>query len=188
MPRHILTLKEQLEGVRAALRSRRTPPQLKESLRIREADLEKQIRNSQLQSVRTSLGDKRMVQKRAFISFDFDHDEDLRNLLAGQAKHPDTPFDLADWSAKEHMTGDWKEKVRARIRRTDLTIIICGQYTYYAKGVAEELQITREERKPYFLLQGRTGLQCSPPPNALPTDKMYNWTWDNLKALIGGQR
>jgi len=26
-----------------------------------------------------------MVIKRAFISFDYDHDEDLRNLLAGQA-------------------------------------------------------------------------------------------------------
>ena len=25
-----------------------------------------------------------MAIKRAFISFDFDHDEDLRNLLAGQ--------------------------------------------------------------------------------------------------------
>jgi hypothetical protein len=46
------------------------------------------------------------MAKRAFISFDFDHDEDLRNLLAGQAKHPDTPFDFANWSVKEPMTGD----------------------------------------------------------------------------------
>ena len=38
-----LTLKEQLKGVKAALRSRRTPPQLKEGLRRRKAVLEKEL-------------------------------------------------------------------------------------------------------------------------------------------------
>ena len=37
-----------------------------------------------------------MAIKRAFISFAFDLDEDLRNLLAGQAKLPDSPFELTD--------------------------------------------------------------------------------------------
>jgi hypothetical protein len=129
-----------------------------------------------------------MDHKRAFISFDYDHDEDLRNLLAGQAKHPDTPFDLSDWSVKEYLIGDWKEKVRNRIRRTDLTIVICGQYTYMATGVAAELSISREEWKPYFLLWGRSDKTCTKPSSALVTDKIYNWTWDNLRALIGGQR
>src|SRR5271165_4813189 len=149
MSRHRLTLQEQLQGVRAALRSRRTPPQLKEGLRQRLAELERQLQSSP--SARRSLGGNTMAQKRAFISFDYDHDEDLRNLLAGQAKHPDTPFDLSDWSVKEYMTGDWKEKVRSRIRKTDLTIVICGQYTNVATGVAAELSISREEGKPYFL-------------------------------------
>jgi len=128
------------------------------------------------------------VAKRAFISFDFDHDEDLRNLLVGQAKNPDTPFVIQDRSVKEPLTGDWKEKVRARIRRTDLTIVICGQYTHTAAGVAAELTITREERLPYFLLWGRADKTCTKPTTALSSDTMYKWTWDNLKALIDGQR
>src|SRR4051812_27430762 len=33
-----------------------------------------------------------------FTSFDFDHDEDLKNLLLGQAKNPDSPFWIADYS------------------------------------------------------------------------------------------
>src|SRR5947208_2369459 len=70
------------------------------------------------------------MAKRAFISFDFDHDEDLRNLLAGQAKNPDSPFEFADWSVKEPMTGDWKEKVRRRIRSTELSIVMCGEWTH----------------------------------------------------------
>lgn len=129
-----------------------------------------------------------MAVKRAFISFDFDHDEDLKNLLAGQAKHPDSPFEFADWSVKEAMTGDWKSKVRTRIRQTDLTIVICGEWTHTATGVAAELSITRDEKQPYFLLAGRANKTCTKPTSALTTDKVYKWTWDNLKALIGGAR
>ena len=129
-----------------------------------------------------------MATNRAFISFDFDNDEDLRNLLAGQAKHPDTPFEIHNWSVKEPMSGDWKEKVRARIRQTDLTIVICSQYTHTASGVATELSITREERNPYFLLWGRSDKTCTKPTTAFESDKIYKWTWDNLKALIAGER
>jgi hypothetical protein len=129
-----------------------------------------------------------MAKKRVFISFDFDHDEDLRNLLVGQAKNPDSPFDIADWSVKEPLTGNWKEKVRERIRRTDLTIVICGEWTHTATGVAEELRMTQEEGKPYFLLWGRADKKCTKPKTALESDKIYKWTWDNLKKLIGGAR
>ena len=129
-----------------------------------------------------------MPMKRAFISFDYDHDEDLRNLLAGQAKHPDTPFQLANWSVKEPFTGDWLIKVRERIRLTDLTIVICGEWTHTATGVAKELDISRQEGKPYFLLWGRSDRNCMKPTSAGQGDKMYKWTWDNLKALIAGTR
>src|SRR5258708_2764496 len=43
-------------------------------------------------------GAERMAKQRAFISFDFEHDEDLRNLLAGQSLHNDTPFEIKDRS------------------------------------------------------------------------------------------
>lgn len=129
-----------------------------------------------------------MANKRAFISFDFDHDEDLRNLLAGQAMHPDTPFDFTDSSLKQHLTGDWKEKVRARIRNVDVVPVICGEYAHTAAGVAAELAIARELGKPYFLLWGRNGRTCTKPTSALSTDQIYKWTWDNLKSLIRGDR
>lgn len=129
-----------------------------------------------------------MAAKRAFIAFDYDHDEDLRNLLAGQAKHPGTPFEIANWSVKEPFPGNWTEKVRQRIRQTDLTIVICGTSTHTASGVATELTITREERHPYFLLWGRPDRPCTKPVSALPSDTIYKWTWDNLTALIAGNR
>ena len=128
------------------------------------------------------------AMKRAFISFDFDHDEELRNALIGQAKNPDSPFNIADWSVHEPFDSNWRERVRSRIRRTDLTIVICGEHTHTANGVATEVTITQEENKPYFLLWGRPKKTCTKPRNALATDKIYEWTWVNLKLLIEGAR
>jgi Thoeris protein ThsB, TIR-like domain len=129
-----------------------------------------------------------MARKRAFISFDYDHDEDLRMLLAGQAKHPDSPFDFVDRSVKEPLSGDWRAKVRRRMDNVDVVIVICGERTNAASGVAAELSIARETSKPYFLLAGRSDRICTKPTSALFTDKIYRWTWDNVKALIAGNR
>jgi hypothetical protein len=190
MARHELTLQEQLEGVKLALASRRTPPQLKDSLRRRVRELERQIQDQSKRSktFARQTGGGPLVKKRLFISFDYDHDEDLRNLLVGQAKHPDTPFDIYDRSLKEPLAGDWKEKFRRRLANIDHMVVICGENTHLANGVAHEVAIAREEGKPYFLLWGRTAKTCTKPSTALATDKIYNWTWDNLKALISGGR
>ena len=129
-----------------------------------------------------------MAMKRAFISFDFDHDEELRDALKGQARNPSSPFNIADWSVQEAFTGDWRAKVRERIRKTDLTIVICGEHTHDAKGVTAELTITQEERKPYFLLKGRPDKTCTKPRMARRSDEIHKWTWENLRKLIAGAR
>jgi hypothetical protein len=129
-----------------------------------------------------------MARKRAFISFDFDHDEDLRNLLAGQAQNPDAPFDFTDASVKDRLSGDWKEKVRRRIQNADLVIVICGEHTHSASGVSVELNIARELGKPYFMLWGRNKRSCTKPTSAASSDKIYEWKWETLKSLVGGAR
>ena len=93
---------------------------------------------------------------RVFISFDYDHDQDLRTLLANQAKWEDSPFEIADYSVREAFTGsNWQEQVRKRIRQVGQVAVICGRNTDSATGVAAEPRIAREEAKPYFLLKGR---------------------------------
>lgn len=125
---------------------------------------------------------------RAFISFDVDHDEGAKQMLAGQAKFPDSPFDFKDNSVKEHLTGDWKEKVRRRMDNVDVVIVLCGSTTDTASGVATELVIAKEKNKPYFLLAAYSDKTCVKPASASSSDKVYKWTWDNLKALINGGR
>ena len=127
-------------------------------------------------------------KSRVFVSFDYDHDEDLKILLVGQAKNPNTPFSLADWSVKEAITGDWKKEVRSRITSVSQLVVICGEHTASATGVSAEIKIAQEESVPYFLLHGRNGRSVTKSTAAFASDKVYNWTWDNLKILIGGGR
>lgn len=110
---------------------------------------------------------------KVFISFDYDHDVDLKNLLVGQAKNDDSPFEITDMSVKKELAGDWKEKVRTRIKKVDQVVVICGEHTDTASGVATEVKITQEEGKPYFLLWGRSDKTCVKPKNAKESDKIY---------------
>ena len=91
-----------------------------------------------------------MTPKGVFISFDYDHDNDLRGNLVAQAGNPEAPFSITDWSARHRIDENWRREVRDRIRKADLTFVICGEYTHDAPGVEAEITIAREERKPYF--------------------------------------
>lgn len=126
---------------------------------------------------------------RIFTAFDFDHDEGLRNLLMGQSKHEDTPFEICDWSVKEPFAeSNWETKVRQRIRKCEQVIVLCGEHTHTATGVSTELEIAQDEELPYFFLKGYSEKTCYKPLAAKANDKMYTWSWDNLKKLVAGNR
>ena len=129
-----------------------------------------------------------MSKKRIFISFDVDNDLGTKTMLSGQADLPDSPFDFKDASVKAHLTGDWKEKVRRRMDNIDVVVILCGTKTHTASGVSAELEIAKSKNKPYFLLAAYSDKQCTKPKSATSSDKVYKWTWPNLKSLIGGAR
>ncbi len=128
------------------------------------------------------------TKKRVFISFDIDHDEGTKTMLAGQADLPDSPFDFKDASVKNHLTGEWEDKVRRRMDNVDVVIILCGTSTHTASGVAAELTIAKEKNKPYFLLSAYKDKNCTKPTTATTGDELYDWTWPNLKTLINGGR
>lgn len=128
-----------------------------------------------------------MAKTRVFISFDYDYDLDLKNFLVGQSKNEDSPFEITDTSIKE-TSPDWKDKARTRILSADVVAVICGEHTDTATGVATEVLIAQEECVDYFLLHGRKDKTVKRPTSAKSTDKIYKWTWENLKSLIGGAR
>ena len=125
------------------------------------------------------------TRKSAFISFDYDNDKDIYRSLLEHSEDPRLSFNIKNWSVKEPITEKWKEEVRDRIRRVDLVIVLCGKHTDTAAGVAAELTIAREERTPYFLLQGRKQRNiCKKPRGALKSDEIHKWEQRNLKKLV----
>ena len=128
------------------------------------------------------------MKKKAYICFDYDNDYELKECLVGQSKNPDSPFSISDVSIKQEIETNWKQCARQRIKQADVVIVICGRHTDTARGVSAELSITQEEGKSYFLLCGRNDGNVKKPTSALNTDKVYRWTWENLKILINGGR
>lgn len=129
-----------------------------------------------------------MKKKKIFISFDYDHDSDIKGSLVAQANNDDSPFEIYDMSIKEAIDSNWKEYARKKIKSCDCVIFLCGYYTDKAKGVTAEMSITREEKVSYFLLAGRNGNNIKKPSNSLSSDKVYKWTWENIKLLLEGNR
>ena len=132
--------------------------------------------------IRKAIRSNTMAKKRVFVSFDFDHDRALRDFIIGQARLPDSPFDVIDQSLKEAAPErDWVAKARAAIRRADIVLVIAGEYTYRARGVLQEVAIAREEGIPIVQIIGYKDRQC---PAVHSAGRVYAWTWENLKNLL----
>jgi hypothetical protein len=129
-----------------------------------------------------------MAKNRVFISYDYDRDEVAKIMFAGQAKLEDSLFDFKNASLKGCLSGDWKVNVQRRMDNTDVVIVLGGESTNTATGVAAELEIANEKKKDYFLLATYIDKSCTKQSNAQSLVKDYKWTWDNLKALLGGSR
>ena len=117
-----------------------------------------------------------------------DNDKDLCGNLVAEAGKDDSPFSIVDRSLYEPFDEKWREEVRALIRKSDLVIVICGEHTDQASGVAGEVTITQEEKRPYFLLKGRRKKRCSRPTTAPQEKIMHPWAWPTLKRLIANPR
>ena len=122
-----------------------------------------------------------MSKKRVFISFDFDNDLNLKNLLLGQAKLTDSPFEISDWSLKEAAPqNDWEEKALAKIKRSDIVVVIAGIATYRASGVKKEVNMARNN----YIKIVQIKPQGTNPTRVENAGVLYDWTWDNLKNLL----
>jgi Thoeris protein ThsB, TIR-like domain len=123
------------------------------------------------------------AKSRVFVSFDYDYDLPLKNLLVGQSRHVDSPFFIEDWSIKE-ATKAWKIDARRRIRRSDVVIVICGRQTHHAVGVTAEIEIAKDEEKRYCLLRGYSeGMVRRPKGTSWFFDDIHPWTWKELQTI-----
>lgn len=123
-----------------------------------------------------------MAKKRIFISFDYDNDLNLKNLLVGQSRNADTPFDVTDFSLKESQPeAQWLEKAKQAINRSEVVVVLLGTRTHNASGVKKEVKVANDLGKAKFQLK----LEGTNPPRVENAGVVYDWTWPNLKTLLG---
>ncbi len=123
-----------------------------------------------------------MAKKKAFISFDFDNDKALKDFIIGQARNPDSPFEVVDTSLKEAAPmKTWEDKARAAIKRSDIVIVMVGPNTYRAPGVLKEVKMARDEGVKIVQVIGYRDGHYTSVPDA---GRLYSWNWDNLKTLL----
>jgi hypothetical protein len=124
-----------------------------------------------------------MAKTKVFVSFDFDNDKILRDFIIGQAKLPDSPFEVSDYSLKEAAPEkDWEKKARAAIYRADKFIVMLGSKTRTAPGVKKEVAMAKSLGTTRFQIIGyKDGSRDWAIPDAGFT---YSWNWDNLKKLL----
>jgi hypothetical protein len=122
-----------------------------------------------------------MPAKSVFIAFSMD-DEASRNLFTGQRVHSKTPFEFIDLSVKEKYTGEWKDKVTARIRRSDGVIALISSNTPKSSGQLWEIQSAVDEQKPLLGIWLESGYRTK--PTQMGSSICKEWTWENVANFI----
>ena len=118
----------------------------------------------------------------AFVSFAAE-DARIRDLFVGQGKHPDTQWEITDWSLHEPFTERWKTQTRPRIHRCNVVIMLVGLETHRAEGAIWEVACAQEKSIPTFgVWISKT--QRGPRPSCFQSNNMIDWTWDGIAQMM----
>lgn len=119
---------------------------------------------------------------RIFISFAVE-DATYRDLLKGQAKNDESPFDFVDMSVKEPWDSQWKTKCRTKIKGCDGAIALLSKNTWNADGARWEMNCAVEEGIPIIGVHIHKDDKGAIPPE-LKGNKVIEWTWDGIKSFL----
>ncbi len=126
-----------------------------------------------------------MADPRAFISFDFDHDETEKNLFVGQSKNSKTPFSIEDWSSKSSLSqSEWEELIEGKINKCNMLIVLSGQTMASATGVSKEITMAKDKDVPIFGVYVDGANSSSNLPNGLARNRTISWNWDGIANAI----
>lgn len=126
-----------------------------------------------------------MVDPRAFVSFDFDHNETEKLLFIGQSANSRTPFAIQDWSAKSSMPqAQWEAIVKEKIHKTNMLIVLVGKTMASAAGVAKEIRMAKDQSVPVFGVYVGGADTTSNLPDGLARNRTIAWDWAKIASAI----
>jgi hypothetical protein len=131
------------------------------------------------------IGGMTVADPRAFISFDFDNNENSRMLFVGQAKNSKTPFSIEDWSSKNALPqSQWEALITSKVGRCNMLIVLVGKSMGSAIGVAKEIAMAKEKDVPVFGVYVDGATTSSTLPTGLPRNRTIPWKWDEIASAI----
>ncbi len=126
-----------------------------------------------------------MADPRAFVSFDFDHNETQKTLFVGQSKNSQTPFSIEDWSAKSSMPqAEWEKIVKEKVNKCNMLIVLVGKTMASATGVGKEITMAKDQDVPVFGVYVDGANTTSNLPSGLPRNRTISWAWDDIAAAV----
>ena len=126
-----------------------------------------------------------MTDPRAFISFDFDHNENEKLLFVGQAKNSKTPFNIEDWSSKSALPqSQWESRIEEKINRSNMLIVLVGKNMATATGVVKEIAFADKNDIPFFGVYVDGAGSLSTLPTGLARNRVISWSWDPIAAAV----
>ncbi len=126
-----------------------------------------------------------MANPRAFVSFDFDHDEREKNLFIGQSRNLSTPFNIEDWSSKSSLPQhQWEALIKDKINKCNMLIVLSGKTMANASGVAKEIKMAKDQTVPVFGVYVDGANTTSNLPTGLTRGRTISWSWDAIAKAI----
>jgi hypothetical protein len=126
-----------------------------------------------------------MADPRAFISFDFDHNESGKILFVGQGKNSKTPFSIQDWSAKSSLAqSTWEAIVKEKINKCNMVIVLSGKTMASATGVDKEIAMAKDQNVPVFGVYVDGAGTSNNLPTGLQRNRTLAWNWDKIADAI----
>lgn len=126
-----------------------------------------------------------MANPRAFISFDFDHNEGEKIYFIGQSVNSRTPFSIEDWSSKAALPQrQWESLIETKINKCHIMIILVGKSMSTADGVAKEITFARNGNVPFFGVYVDGAGTNSTLPVGLARNRVISWGWKEIASAI----
>lgn len=123
------------------------------------------------------------MRKRIFISFATE-DIRLRDLLVGQARNDESPFDFVDMSVKQPWDSAWKTNCRTKIKGCDGMIAIITKSTKNANGELWEIKCAEEEGIPCLGIWGYSDEHFLALPDEIKSLRVVDWNWRNIAKWL----
>ncbi len=123
------------------------------------------------------------MKKRVFISF-AKEDIRLRDLLVGQSRNDNCPFEFIDMSVKQPWDSAWKTNCRTKIKGCAGVIAFITRNTKNATGELWEIKCAKEEGIPCLGVRGYSYDYSVPIPQEIMPINVVDWNWNNISNWI----